>query len=471
MSIKSKIFRSNIIFMTISLLLLLVVVLLSTHYFLKSDNNNITNNPVDGDIQNIIYILENNLPLLTDYETLSLVCINNGYSLVIKEKDEVKFCDNQNILNKLNQLHLPDNLNTLKNAVIYTLSDITVITKNIDILGKVYSFYAIKEYKTETNGILFIEIVPFVLIIGFLAIIILLIVNQILTKRLVDKIMIPINQLNDGAMRISINNLDVPVEYTGEIEFEKVCRTFNDMQEAIKENRTQMIAYEQSRTDMVTGISHDLRTPLTSIKGYVKGILDGVADTPKKRNEYLSIIYSTAEDMNVLLDKLFTFSKVETGKMPFKFIKFNIGEYVEKYVAEHETVLLDKDVHIKSHIPPRLNDNLYDIEQIKRVLDNLVENTIKYANRENIDIDIYVSETDISQIITFGDNGCGVSEEKLPLIFTRFYRCDEARTTDGNGVGLYIVKYIVQAHKGKIQAMNDNGLKIIMEFPKGENKV
>lgn len=468
MSIKDRIFHSNIIIMAISLILLLAVVIFSTSYFLKKGNEEDNADLIDNSIENIIYMFEYNIPLSADYSTLSLTCRKSGYSLIININGENVFISDEKAPSRLEELNLPDNI-SMKSTVVYSLSDVTVVVKKFNISGDMYSFYAISTPKQE-DGILFAQVLPFVLIIGFFAILILLIVNRILTKRLVDKIMIPINKLNEGAMRISIDNLDVPVEYTGEIEFERVCRTFNEMQKAIKENRTKMVAYEQSRTDMVTGISHDLRTPLTSIKGYVKGILDGVADTPKKRTEYLSIIYSTAEDMNMLLDKLFTFSKVETGKMPFKFIRFNIGEYIEKYVAERETVLLDKGVQIKAYVPPRLSENLYDIDQIKRVLDNLVENTMKYAGKEKIKIDIYISETDKSQIIIFGDDGCGVEEEKIPLIFTRFYRCDEARTMEGNGVGLYIVKYIVEAHKGKIQAVNDKGLKIIMEFPKGENK-
>lgn len=468
MSIKNKIFRSNILIMGISLVFLLIVVIFSTNLFLKDNNNETDDKSVDSDAENIIYMFEHNISFYNDFNTLSKICQNGGYSLIVNSGGENIFSDSKDSLERLRALNIPDNLNIMRNTIIYTLPQTTVIARNIDINGVMHSFYAISEPKEKTKGISFAEIIPFVVIVGFFTIFALLVLNRFLTKKLVDEIMIPINQLNYAAMRISINNLDVPVVYTGEEEFERVCKTFNKMQEAIKENRSKMIAYEQSRTDMVTGISHDLRTPLTSIKGYVKGILDGVADTPQKRNEYLSIIYSTAEEMNVLLDKLFTFSKVETGKMPFKFISFNIGEYIEKYVAEKENVLLDKGIKIAAFIPPRLSDNMYDIDQIKRILDNLVENTIKYAGKDDIKIGIYVSETDKSQVIMFSDNGLGVEEEKLPYIFTRFYRCDEARTTEGNGVGLYVVKYIVEAHKGKISAINDNGLKIIMEFPKGE---
>lgn len=468
MSIRDKIFRSNILMVSISLLVLLIVIVASTNFFLKDKNSTDYSSNINNNTQNIIYIFEHNLIYSDFFETCGNTCNNYGYSLIIESNDEIVYAHSSANLNTFKNLNLPDKNNVIRNTVVYNMPTVTVVAKNIDINGISYNAYAIGPINSVNKGISFKEILPFVFFIGCFTILLLLVVSHFSTKNLVEKIMIPINSLNQAAKRISINNMDIPVKYTGEKEFEKVCATFNEMQESIKENRMKMIAYEESRTDMVTGISHDLRTPLTSVRGYVKGILDGIADTPQKQKEYLEIIYSTTEEMNVLLDKLFIFSKVETGNMPFHFINFNIGEYIEKYVAEHENILSLKNVKIKSHIPPRLSDNMFDIDQIKRVLDNLVENSIKYACNDDTAIDIYLSETDKSQIITFGDNGCGVAPEKLPLIFTRFYRCDEARTAEGNGVGLYVVKYIVEAHKGKIKAINDNGLKIIMEFPKGD---
>ena len=283
MSIKNKIFRSNILIMGISLVFLLIVVIFSTNLFLKDNNNENDDKSVDSDAENIIYMFEHNISFYNDFNTLSKICQNGGYSLIVNSGGENIFSDSKDALERLRALNIPDNLNIMRNTIIYTLPQTTVIARNIDINGVMHSFYAISEPKEKTKGISFAEIIPFVVIVGFFTIFALLVLNRFLTKKLVDEIMIPINQLNYAAMRISINNLDVPVVYTGEEEFERVCKTFNKMQEAIKENRSKMIAYEQSRTDMVTGISHDLRTPLTSIKGYVKGILDGVADTPQKR--------------------------------------------------------------------------------------------------------------------------------------------------------------------------------------------
>src|SRR5699024_2247341 len=103
------------------------------------------------------------------------------------------------------------------------------------------------------------------------------------------------------------------IDYHGETEFEHVCQTFNDMQQTILDDQEQKAKTEQARTDMVTGISHDLRTPLTSIQGYIKGVLDGVADTYEKKRMYLQTAYESTKEMNVLLTKLFDFSRMESG--------------------------------------------------------------------------------------------------------------------------------------------------------------
>ena len=111
----------------------------------------------------------------------------------------------------------------------------------------------------------------------------------------------------------------------------------------------------------------------------------------------------------------------------------------------------------------------FDIEQVRRILDNLLENSMKYAMVEPVEIDITIDETESEIKLEWKDNGNGVPEEKLGRIFERFYRCDESRQKKGSGVGLYVTDYIMKQHGGSAKAENEDGLKIILTFPKGEN--
>lgn len=141
-------------------------------------------------------------------------------------------------------------------------------------------------------------------------------------------------------------NLKEEIRYEGEEEFERVCRTFNAMQHTILEDQRQRERNEKARTDMVTGISHDLRTPLTSIRGYIKGVLDGVADTDEKRKLYLQTAYESTEDMNILLQKLFDFSRMESGQMPFHMVKVDLAEFTSAWIAQKESTLNSLQVRL-----------------------------------------------------------------------------------------------------------------------------
>lgn len=148
---------------------------------------------------------------------------------------------------------------------------------------------------------IFFTLISAVLIISVITIIVILLLASIFTRKINKIIMLPVDLLVAGTTRVKNGNLEEPIEYTGEEEFEKVCQTFNDMQSMILEDKRQRERYDQARTDMITGISHDLRTPLTSIQGYIKGVLDGVASDEESRRKYLQTAYDSTIEMNKML--------------------------------------------------------------------------------------------------------------------------------------------------------------------------
>lgn len=320
-----------------------------------------------------------------------------------------------------------------------------------------------KEAIRESFGVLVLAI----LVVGIAAIAALLLLATVFTRRMTNLVMEPLERLTEGARRIQDGNLEEPVIYEGQEEFERVCQAFNEMQKTILEDQQFRAQNEKARTDMVTGISHDLRTPLTSIRGYIKGVLDGVANTDEKRTMYLETAYESTGEMNSLLQKLFDFSRMESGQMPFRKVRINLAEYVQVFAAQKEKVLDPREAQIvleqEDEILPEVDA---DVEQIRRILDNLLENSIKYVEKKPVEIWIRIRKEEHHLILEWKDNGEGVPEEKIAKIFDRFYRCDEARTKKGSGVGLYVVKYIMEQHGGSAEAVNDAGLKVILKFPR-----
>ena len=311
---------------------------------------------------------------------------------------------------------------------------------------------------------------------GILCIAVLIIVSQVFTRNLTEHIMEPLDALAEGTERIKVNNLEQEISYTGDKEFENVCDSFNEMMKSIALEQEKNRNYEKARTDMIAGISHDIRTPLTAIKGTIKGLLDGVVSKPEQQQKFLETAYRRTTDMDILLNQLFYLSKIETGNMPISMKKIEISEFLQNYgKAKQEYFGNDCEV-ININTQEMQEEVLIDPEQFQRILDNLVENSRKYAQKEPLVIDMNLYKTESEWGICVKDNGVGVPEEKLPHIFDEFYRGDESRNKkEGNGLGLYIVKCLMEAMGGSVRAENVNGLAIYLDFPlkdrKGEENV
>ena len=301
---------------------------------------------------------------------------------------------------------------------------------------------------------------------GILCIIVLVLISQLFTKNLTDHIMEPLDALAEGAKRIKENDLTQDIAYTGELEFENICAVFNDMQESILAEQEKNRKYEKARTDMIAGISHDLRTPLTAMRGTVKGLMDGVASTPEQQKKFLQAAYRRTGDMDMLLNQLLYLSRMETGNMPISMQTIEIGAFLKSYVRGKQEVIETGKEEITADTKEITAGVLIDPEQFQRVLDNLVENSRKYSETIPLRMKIKLEKTPKRVSICFQDNGVGVPEEKLPYIFEEFYRGDESRNKkEGNGLGLYIVKYLMEAMGGSVRAENADGLAVYLELP------
>lgn len=308
----------------------------------------------------------------------------------------------------------------------------------------------------------------YVLIVFILSIIIIALTNAIVSLRLSKKITEPLDLLNYGAEQIKNGNLDFEIHYDGKDEFGQAISNFNEMRTRLHESIQSQLKYEEDRKEIVAGISHDLRTPLTAIKGYVKGLIDGVANTPEKQEQYHSIIFNKACEMDALVDNLFLFSKLDTGHLPFYFDKVDSKEYMDKQVDRLKDDFETKGLKISYHnscpsgIPLKI-----DFDQMNRVLVNILDNSAKYKPADVCNVDFEVSSDESEVMIEISDDGDGVPEEIIPNLFKSFYRGDSSRTNSkgSSGLGLSIADRIIKAHNGTIRAQNDKGFKVIINLP------
>lgn len=373
----------------------------------------------------------------------------------------------------------------LSNALMVLVTLAIFLVINVGII-KLYAEYVEEELRTSAEKIVnedelhdlvedfTIHKNEFILLFladGVLCIAVLVIMSQIFTGNLVKHIMEPLDELAAGAKRIRENDLTEDINYSGDIEFENVCDTFNKMQKHILREQEKNRKYEKARTDMIAGISHDLRTPLTAIRGTIKGLMDGIASTPEKQDRFLETAYRRTGEMDLLLNQLFYLSKIETGNMPITLRKIEISSFIKNYVQAKQGLMETGKEELVEETKEITAELAVDPEQLQRIFDNLLENSRKYGEKVPLKMKIGLRKTPGGILIRFSDNGVGVPENKLPHVFDEFYRVDESRNKkEGNGLGLYIVKYLIEAMGGTVWAENEDGFVVSMELPLGERK-
>ena len=373
----------------------------------------------------------------------------------------------------------------LSNALMVLVTLAIFLVINVGVI-KIYAEYVEEELRTSAEKIVnedelhdlvedfTIHKNEFILLFladGVLCIAVLVIMSQIFTGNLVKHIMEPLDELAAGAKRIKENDLTEDINYSGDIEFENVCDTFNKMQKHILREQEKNRKYEKARTDMIAGISHDLRTPLTAIRGTIKGLMDGIASTPEKQDRFLETAYRRTGEMDLLLNQLFYLSKIETGNMPITLRKIEISSFIKNYVQAKQGLMEAEKEELVEETKEITAEVAVDPEQLQRIFDNLLENSRKYGEKVPLKMKIDLRKMPGGILIRFSDNGVGVPENKLPHVFDEFYRVDESRNKkEGNGLGLYIVKYLIEVMGGTVRAENEDGFVVSMELPLGERK-
>lgn len=335
--------------------------------------------------------------------------------------------------------------------------------------GTDYVIYLFGSYHgRQTYSELKVALMLSAIVILFTIFVSILLTNRFLTKFVFKRIEETLHILADGVHEIRDGNLEYRIAYDRKDEFLPVCEDFNEMAARLKASVDGIQRQELSRRELIAGISHDLRSPLTSIQAYVEGLLDGVARTPEAQKRYLETIKAKAQDLAHIISQLFLFSKMDLGENPENLCNLRLDEKITETVAALEEEYREHGIHI--HLELEQVEICADSVYLHRIVTNILENSLKYKEKESGNVWICLKRIVGGCRLSFADDGPGVPEAALPHLFDVFYRSDPSRQNPGNGsgLGLAIVAGAVRRMGGTIQArLNEpEGLCICIDLPK-----
>lgn len=388
-----------------------------------------------------------------------------SYLIVLKEDQVVYEGNSEHVDAIVNQILKSSNLSGGNDSGIYLGESVESFVKTI-------------HFKTDDNAdgtVLMVtpaeEVIPqmrlFIWELVISLVVILVLTSSILMSWIYKSIVGPINGLKVAMNKIKDGNLDFSIEVDTDDELGELCNDFEEMRERLKLSAEEKIEYDRESKELISNISHDLKTPITAIKGYVEGIMDGVADTPDRMDRYIRTIYNKANEMNLLINELTFYSKIDTNKIPYTFSKINVFEYFADCVEEVELELEAQNIDLAyfNYVEEDVRI-IADAEQLRRVINNIISNSVKYMDKPKGYINIRVKDVGDFIQVEIEDNGKGISHKDLPFIFDRFYRTDASRNSSkgGSGIGLSIVKKILEDHGGKIWATSKESTGTVMHF-------
>ncbi len=360
---------------------------------------------------------------------------------------------------KNNQMHFDDEI------IYYTTEDASYIVRSIwyhDSNAGESAVHIVMDgdrMLPECESLLRLKIAVGLLI----AVIMIIVLVRWLKRQLFD----PLENLETATENIMEGSFDYSLEGLDNGLLSQAVTNFEKMRVAMKNSSELKMKSDKESRELISNISHDLKTPLTTIKGYVEALMENVVDDPEKRRKYMMTIYNKANDMNKLIDELTIYSKIDTDSIPYVFTDVNVIEYLEGLANELKMDLDNRNIEFNFYNYAKYSEYcIIDTEQLRRVINNIVSNSVKnIVNKYGI-INMKVRDAGEFVQVEIEDNGRGISMKDLPLIFNRFYRGDASRNTaqGGSGIGLAIVKKIIEEHGGKVWARSVEGKGTTMYF-------
>jgi signal transduction histidine kinase len=392
-------------------------------------------------------------------ENFSYIIVRRNETIIYNGDDSKKDGIKEEVLPEYG-LNNPD-----ANIVIYIHSPQTALLRQFDFKydngdkGTVFLVTSSRSVFPETRRII-LDFVFSAIVILFLTAVIMVLWNY---RGIVPRL----EKLVKAADEIKGGTLDNPVIPDGNDEITELTLSFDEMRKRLLATSKEKMKNEEEQRALISNIAHDLKTPITSVKGYAEGLLDGVANTPEKRESYLRTIVNKANEMNALINELSLYTKIDTNRIPYNFAVIDADDF---FMDCAEEIGMDlKNQKIEFNFTDSLFENtkiIADPQQLERVVHNIVSNSVKYMGGKNGVIDMRVKDVGDFIQVEIEDNGIGIAVKDLPHIFDRMFRADASRNsqTGGSGIGLSIVKKIIEDHGGNIWATSTVGVGTIMYF-------
>ena len=277
-----------------------------------------------------------------------------------------------------------------------------------------------------------------------------------------------IGKILEKVKEISAGDFDHLIEVKGNDEFSVMAENLNTMQQNIKEIMERERIAEHTKNDLVSSVAHDLRTPLTSIIGYLGLIEDNQYGSEEELKKYTHTAFLKSKQMKSLVDDLFEYTKVRQPDLPLSIVKIDLGAMLEQIGASYELEGNKKGMEVEVSVPDEPVFMEADGEKLARVFNNLISNAFKYG-RDGKHVYLSVKQLSSKEVVVKIENdGEPIPEAAVPQLFDRFYRAESSRSreTGGSGLGLAIVQSIVERHNGYIYVESNAALtSFVMHFP------
>lgn len=431
------------------------------------------------------FVYDNYKKQLEETGNEDIIAIYNGntiskeaYAVVYKNNKMLQEVKPENKPDDFSQLVKPlDSLNdegtlfvinngivTYKDIIKYNQNTYTVYVTGFS--GSLSSLQDFPKYYVDmfiTNAMLFV-----------LVIILCYFLSKALYRAIFKRVEHGLNTLNFALEEVAKGNLYYRIDYRRSDEFKPTCDKFNIMTEKLQSYVMQSAQQEQIRKEIIMSISHDIFSPLTSIKAYIEGIESGVAKNDEARKKYFSVIKAKTVQIENTVSELLVYSKLEYDELNLSVKKIDLLEFTENFIKSRgdEYALNNVQIAIADGSESVVIDG--DEANLTRLYTNIIDNSAKYSNKSVCHVEIEIKDMGEDCILVLRDDGPGVSAASIDHIFEVFYRSDSTRNQSikGNGIGLSIVSNIVtKALNGTVKAVNADcgGLEIIITIPKAQN--
>ncbi|CDB74050.1 MULTISPECIES: HAMP domain-containing sensor histidine kinase [Clostridia] len=382
-------------------------------------------------------------------EIIKMACISTNTEAIITDRLGYVYLvngeDYQNLMYskiKLNTESLSSNIEFKKEVFKVDNASIKGYVKAIYEDGEIDGYMImVMQNESERNFNMFIIWITVIIEIIISAIVIKIVTNQIIIR--------PIDNINNVAKRLAKGEVEKRVVVNCNNEIGELAESFNMMAECLEKSDTK-------RREFISNVSHELRSPITSIKGFIGGILDGVIPRDRE-NYYLKIVYDEVDRLARLVNDLLDMSAMESGKFNLAITEFDINQVISLCILNLEHKIQEKGLNVKATFHNNRAYVLGDRDRIIQVVTNIIENSIKYSNDDGeIKIDVY-SKGEKIYVDIFNSGEC-IEEKELNKIWDRFYKSDKSRTNKlSTGLGLPIVRSILSQHNEDIWVKNIEG--------------